>query len=967
MNPLDPLDPLDARPATADREAFARFLKPRVMELLSAIRLDVVYERARGDALWYRDDDGREVEVLDLLGGYGAALLGHNHPELVARAQEVLAAGRPFLAQASARGLAGRLAERLAGVMQRETGREWVVTLANSGTEAVEAAIKHAEMEMAARIAGVHAEVRRVRREIRRRIQDESRSVFPEAVLVRAARLFDVPRVRDLDELTIRLFSHNMEALRREPTFLAVESAFHGKSTGSLKLTDNATFREPWRRIGLRARFIPPGDESAIERALADATVRYLDLELDPEGGLHLREREWVNVSACFVEPIQGEGGIRVLPPAFLRALRAAADRGGFPLVIDEIQSGLGRAGSFLAAQESGVTGDYYLLGKSLGGGLSKVGALLVDRARYQPEYGYLHTSTFAEDDHSSALALATLEVIERDGLVARAARAGARLLERLEALRARYPEQLREVRGRGLMLGFELGRDTGAASSLVRVLSQQNLLGFVCSGWLLHEAGIRVAPTLSAHGTIRLEPSAYLDDAAIERFSAALERLLGILQVGDSWRLARYLVGRAGEEPPPDMPGSPLSPPPSPPAFAHPGYAPTPWARKVAFLGHFLEPGDVRDWDPGLAPCSDQDCQTFLTRTQGLLEPFIVTRGEVRSLGGEVVNVTVIGLGYTARTAVEALQAGDTGWILGQLEKALDLARQLGCAIVGFGGFNSIVSDNCRAIPEDELALTSGNSLAAVAGLEAAELAADRLGITQRRVGVLGAAGNIGQVLAEVAADKAEDVLLVGRPGAERRLERVVAEVYFGAWKRLTRQGAREGVAGRIARTRTVQRLEPGVRIGEAIRTGLLEELGPEAAPVRISTDMHALRTRNLIISATNAARPIVLPEHVGEGPVVVSDVAAPRDVDPRVGQRPDVLVLKGGVLRAPLGQTLDIGGMRLPPGTLYGCLAETIILGFEGSGEHFSHGKLTSSRLRRIRELARLHGFTVEELRAT
>lgn len=960
----DPLDPLDGRSPAADREAFARYLKPRVSELLAAICLDVVYERGRGDSLWYRDEAGREVEVLDLLGGYGATLFGHNHPELVARAQEALASGRPFLAQASARGLAGRLAERLASMVGRETGREWVVTLANSGTEAVEAAIKHAEIEMAGRIEAVHAGVRRVRREIRRRIQDESRSVFPDAVLVRAARLFDVPRVRDLDELTIRIFNHNMEALRREPTFLAVESAFHGKSTGSLKLTDNATFRNPWRRIGLRGRFISPGDDQAIGRALSEATVRYLELELDPEGGLHLREREWVNVSACFVEPIQGEGGIRELPAGFLQALREAADRGGFPLVIDEIQSGLGRTGSLLAASHSGVVGDYYLLGKSLGGGLTKVGALLVDRARYEPEYGYLHTSTFAEDDHSSAVALGALGLIERDGLPARAARAGALLRERLDALQARFPGQLREVRGRGLMLGFELARAHDAASPLVRVLSRQNLLGFVCSGWLLHEAGIRVAPTLSAHGTIRVEPSAYLDEPAIERFAGALERLLVILQQGDSFRLARYLVGRAGQEPPP----APAAAPPAggSPAHARPDYAPTAWARKVAFLGHFLEPEDVRDWDPGLAAFSSEDCQRFLTRTQGLLEPFIVTRGEVRSLGGEVVNVTVIGLGYTARDATAALQAGETGWILRQLEKALDLARQLGCAIVGFGGFNSIVSDNCRAIPEDELALTSGNSLAAAAGLEAAELAADRLGIVERRLGVLGAAGNIGQVLAEVAADKAEDVLLVGRPGAERRLERVVAEVYFGAWKRLTRQGATGGVAGRIASTRTLRRLEPGMRIGEAIRTGLIEELGPEGAPVRVATDMSALRSRNLIISATNAARPIVLPEHVGPGPVVVSDVAAPRDVDPRVAERPDVLVLKGGILRAPLGQTLEIGGMRLPPGTLYGCLAETILLGFEGTGENFSHGKLTSGRLRRIRELARLHGFTVEELRA-
>src|SRR5690349_10534744 len=103
---LEALDPL------AGREAFARFLKPRLMELLSAIGLDVVYERGEGDRLFYRDETGREVAVLDLLGGYGAGLLGHNHPAIVACAKEVIEKKRPFHAQASARSLAGHLAER---------------------------------------------------------------------------------------------------------------------------------------------------------------------------------------------------------------------------------------------------------------------------------------------------------------------------------------------------------------------------------------------------------------------------------------------------------------------------------------------------------------------------------------------------------------------------------------------------------------------------------------------------------------------------------------------------------------------------------------------------------------------------------------------------------------------------------------------------------------------------------------
>ncbi|MEZ0227703.1 MAG: hypothetical protein ACAI25_03705, partial [Planctomycetota bacterium] len=436
------------------------------------------------------------------------------------------------------------------------------------------------------------------------------------------------------------------------------------------------------------------------------------------------------------------------------------------------------------------------------------------------------------------------------------------------------------------------------------------------------------------------------------------------VLQSGDSYRLARYLFGRAREDE-----ATPAPPARDEPAFTRDHYNPSPFARKVAFIGHFLEAHDLKDWDRGLEPFTGAECEKFLDRTQGLLEPFMVERKELRSITGEVVNLTVIGVAFTAQNAMEALRAGDTRWIKGELEKAVGLAKRLGCSIVGFGGYSSIVTDNVTAIKEEEVALTSGNSLAAVAGLEALELAAQRVGVGPMRLGVLGATGNIGAVLAEVAADHTAEVLLVGRPGARRRLERVAGEVYFGAWKRLTRQGATDGLAGAIASTETLRRLVPGSveRIGEAIRTGLAAELG-DRAPVRISEDLASLRDCNAIITATNAARPVIGLEHLGAGPIVISDVAAPRDVDPRVArERPDVVVLRGGLVRAPLGQQLAVGGMRLDEGQLYGCLAETLLLGLAGSGENFSYGRLTSSHLRRIRELARLHGFSIEEHRET
>ena len=152
---------------TPEQRAFSRYLRPRLAELLGAIGLDVAYHRAEGDRMWFRDAGGEEVCVLDMLGGFGAGLYGHNHPALVATARSVLDAHRPMLAQASVRPLAALLAERLSLLVGGITGRDYVVTLASSGAEAVEAAAKHAELAAMEAIDRLVADQRKALRQIR--------------------------------------------------------------------------------------------------------------------------------------------------------------------------------------------------------------------------------------------------------------------------------------------------------------------------------------------------------------------------------------------------------------------------------------------------------------------------------------------------------------------------------------------------------------------------------------------------------------------------------------------------------------------------------------------------------------------------------------------------------------------------------------------------------------------------------
>ncbi len=888
---------------------FATWVKPLLAARLRAVGLDVVYHRARGDHIYYDGESG-EVAVLDLVGGFGASLLGHNHPRVTARAIELLRGERPFHAQASIRAATGSLGRRLCAHFERVTGRPAVATFASTGAEAVEAAIKHAEMERRRRIDGILEHIGREQHQVRRRLREGS-AVATDRLFEAASRLFGLSRIDSLDELFLRLYHRAREQLDRPPAFLAVEGAFHGKTSGSLKLTHRAEYQAPWRSIGPAASFLPAGDEAALQAALEASTLRYVDLAI-AGGELQLAPRELVNVTACFVEPIQGEGGVHEIAPAYLGMLRAAADRHGFPLVLDEIQSGMGRTGAFFASEHAGVPGDYYLLSKSLGAGLAKISAVLIARERYIDEFGYLHTSTTADDDFSSELALTALDLIEEEdgALMRRCAATGQLFLGRLRDLMARHPDQIRAVRGRGLMIGVELADQRHSPSALIRLLGGQELLGFMVSGWFLREHAIRVAPTLSARATVRLEPSAGIERADIERFCAALDELAGLLRAGDAYRLVRFVVGRAGEAVRRAAPRIIRR--------ADPGEERG--AARVGFLTHFLAAGDLLDWDPNLAPLEPDDCERFLARTRGMVEPFVAAHTALRSPLGSSVHATIIGLPFTPAQVVEEMRDGGGRWARDLIDQGIELARRSGCAVVGFGGFTSILTASCRTVVASDIAVTTGNSLTAAAALEATELAARRLELPRRVLGVVGAIGNIGRVLAEVAADWVDEIVLVGRPGAERRLRDAAAAIHTAS-------------AGR--------------------------------PPVRIATDMAALIECDIILTASNAARPVVHPEHVAaDRSVVVCDVAVPRDVhDSVMDQRPRAVVLKGGVVRAPLGQTLDIGGMNLPPGEVYGCLAETLLMGLAGIGENFSYGALDPMRVRRIRDIALMHGFTLDE----
>ncbi|HUH12895.1 MAG TPA: aspartate aminotransferase family protein [Longimicrobiales bacterium] len=236
---------------------------------------------------------------------------------------------------------------------------------------------------------------------------------------------------------------------------VAFHGSYHGLTMGALAVTGRREFREPFRpHLSRRVRFAPfPGvgdaDPAASMRRALERVERHL------ERGRGGRDA----VGAVLVEPMLGRGGLIEPPDGFLAALRALCDARGALLIFDEIYTGMGRTGRWFACEHAGVVPDLMAVGKGLTGSLplSALVGTPAAMAGWPASTGEaLHTSTFLGNPVACAAALAQIGVIEREGLVGRAAWLGVRLRERLLGWRERYGT-VREVRGRGLLQGVVL------------------------------------------------------------------------------------------------------------------------------------------------------------------------------------------------------------------------------------------------------------------------------------------------------------------------------------------------------------------------------------------------------------------------------------------------------------------------------------------------------------------------------
>jgi ornithine--oxo-acid transaminase len=294
------------------------------------------------------------------------------------------------------------------------------------------------------------------------------------------------------------------------PRVLYAEHAFHGLTLGSLSINGNAEFREGFGPL-------LPGCES----------VGFGDLE-----GLRA-ELARGDVAAFIVEPVQGKG-VNLPPAGYLPAAQRLCREAGALFVCDEVQTGLGRTGRFLALEHWDLEPDMVCLAKALSGGLVPIGALLVSRSAFDRvfdgmERAVRHGSTFGGNDLAAAAALATLRVLDREGLVAHAQRMGALLMELTGPLVERF-EVVEDVRGLGLMWAIEFGPPAGAtARRLWEAVErrQPGLFAQLVTVPLFHEHRILCQVAGHQMNVIKALPALTIEESEIRRFAQALAQTI--------------------------------------------------------------------------------------------------------------------------------------------------------------------------------------------------------------------------------------------------------------------------------------------------------------------------------------------------------------------------------------------------------------------------------------------------------
>ena len=628
---------------------------------------------------------------------------------------------------------------------------------------------------------------------------------------------------------------------------------------------------------------------------------------LTVKGKLRIETRKVSSIAGAIFEPVIGEGGVRSLDNEFLHYFSSQ----NYPLIMDEIQCGLGRTGSFPASL--GVDSQYYLFSKALGGGVEKIGALLIDSSRFIQEFDKSYSSTFGYGELAAQVGLKVIDIIEQDHIPEKARICGKKIRGRLDNIKSKFPNVIADITGKGLMKGIRFNDFRTSDSLILRVLAANKMSGYVYSSYLLNNHNIRILPSSSASNVLRVQPSAYISDGEIKKFCDSIEDLVEVIHEQRWYQLLKHLMD---DDVFTDNKGKQ-----SVNGFIYSGLdSPAKGAAQVAFIGHFIYPADeLRLFGEEFCRASDTGLRILFNRMQHLLEMKPVTIFKKNILNNRIHFHYII-IPLDSAELERRHREGQRKKILNKIQKAVDLAISEGSRIISLGGYASILSDNGMAIAAPENAqIITGNTLTAASGLQRVlnELGSNQNFQKRNVIGIVGAHGNIGTILCEqliTRNDLFKQVILIGRD--QKQLNDLVTY------------------------------LQKKIDI-------------PTDVSIDVQTDMRCLVRCDVIIISTNTNDPIIFSHHIKQdGMVLIVDNSVPAAVSKETLALPNVKNLPFASYIQLLDDPNFLVSSYTPRGTVFSCAAEPMLCGLEDVKIPL-RGMISNEAVSLLTKIASKHGF--------
>jgi acetylornithine/succinyldiaminopimelate/putrescine aminotransferase/predicted amino acid dehydrogenase/long-subunit acyl-CoA synthetase (AMP-forming) len=855
---------------------FTQYLSPRIGNLMSSLKLNYQYHRGVKDSL-FTYIHGKETEVLDMTGGYGTNLLGHNNPLISKEVNEYISSGKiAICSQLSIQNHTSLLAEKLNLIIGAETGRNYRVIFGNSGSEAVEIAIQHAFFEWEKRIE---------------KIKDQQIQMYG------SDKNINAPAVWERNE-------EKIEKVR--PLIIAVNNSFHGYTTGARSILGNRKKRIRFSRLtNIEAVFIDDRNNKWPEqlKSIIEESLITLERIVNEDNETKIIPLKISTIIAAFCEPVMGEGGVRALNSAFLKELSLNE----FPLISDEIQCGMGRTGYMPECKYA----HYYLFGKALGGGIEKISAVMIDNSRFCSGFSDYYASTFGNGELAAATGLKVLEIIESGSLMQEVRETGEYLMSRMLELRDKYPSVIRDILGKGLMLSVYFNPECAAGSIILRILFQEEKAAYLFSAWLLNRHKIRMFPTISAPNTLRIEPSVYLTRNETDRVCAALEELCSIILKEQMYDLFSFLMD---DDPFPEDRKATVPEAIYRQSLELPGKN----AVKTAFIAHFAFPlKELRMLVPDFARASDTGLRIMFNRFQTLMEMEPVQMLALNLFHGKIhFSFWVLPLDSSELEFLH--KSGKRKQIVTKIQKAVDLAAKSGAEIISLGGFTSILTNNGLSLSEPPGSrVITGNTLTAASGLLHLKETIKQIPEFDKPniIAVIGSTGNIGQVITEILCEQNDicsELILISR--SEKRTIDFINE--------------------------------------------LCRRISPQAK-IMSSENINDIKNADIIISCSNTNDPLVYPRHIAlNKPVLISDLSVPSAISPEINSLPNVTSMPfSAYVTLPEDKDIVISSYS-PPGTVFCCAAEAILLGLENF-KGILKGRIVTDEVRALTRLAQNHNL--------